>query len=215
MISSIDFMNHMVWCDLLWELSGFGNWFAWLLAKEWLAIMYLNCSEVQWWFVNPGPDNPEISLLWTKSVGTDFYVWTNGWFSNPENSFIRKYRLGINRIITVHVLLGMMCLYIMQETTALTTPPAPRGPTTLWRCWWPNQNVNIVTGASTATCPGCTTTLGRVHPGITVNRASIHPRPATTTQDLEVCSDFVIIMHETEFFLLHNMLLHYLKWYLI
>ena len=32
--------------------------------------------------VNPGSDIPEISLVRTKSVGTDFLVRTNGRFSN-------------------------------------------------------------------------------------------------------------------------------------
>ena len=51
---------------------------------------------IQWWFVNPGSDSPEISLIRTKSAGTDFLFWTDGRFSNPENSFIRKYRPGTN-----------------------------------------------------------------------------------------------------------------------
>ena len=51
---------------------------------------------IQWWFVNPGSDNPEISLIRTKSAGTDFRSWTDGRFSNPENSLIRKYRPGTN-----------------------------------------------------------------------------------------------------------------------
>ena len=55
--------------------------------------LLLRC--IQWWFVNPGSDSPEISLIRTKSVGIDFRFWTDGWFSNPENSLIRKYRPGI------------------------------------------------------------------------------------------------------------------------
>ena len=51
---------------------------------------------IQWWFVNPGSNNPEITLIWTKSAGTDFSFWTDGRFSNPENSLIRKYRLETN-----------------------------------------------------------------------------------------------------------------------
>ena len=51
---------------------------------------------VQWWFVNPGSDSPEISLVRTRSAGTNFCVQTIGWFSNPENSLIRKYRPGTN-----------------------------------------------------------------------------------------------------------------------
>ena len=41
-------------------------------------------------------DNPEISLIRTKSTGTDFRFLTDARFSNPENSFIRKYQLGTN-----------------------------------------------------------------------------------------------------------------------
>ena len=52
--------------------------------------------DVQWWFVNPGSDNPEISIIRTKSAGTDFCTWIDGRFSNPENLFIRKYRPGTN-----------------------------------------------------------------------------------------------------------------------
>ena len=51
---------------------------------------------LQWWFVNPGADSPEISLVRTKSVGTDFLVRTDGRFSNPENLLIWKYRPGTN-----------------------------------------------------------------------------------------------------------------------
>ena len=60
--------------------------------------LYRWCAyiRVQWWFVNPGSDNPEISLIRTKSAGTDFLYWTDGRFSNPENSLIRKYRPGTN-----------------------------------------------------------------------------------------------------------------------
>ena len=53
-------------------------------------------SHVQWWFVNPGSDSPEISLVRTISVGTDFRVRTKGRFSNPENSLIRNYWPGTN-----------------------------------------------------------------------------------------------------------------------
>ena len=38
--------------------------------------------RVQWWIVYTGYDSPEISLVRTKSVGTDFHVRTNGRFSN-------------------------------------------------------------------------------------------------------------------------------------
>ena len=51
---------------------------------------------LQWWFVNPGSDSQEISLVRTKSVGNKFHVRTYGRFSNPENSFIRKYWTGTN-----------------------------------------------------------------------------------------------------------------------
>ena len=52
--------------------------------------------KIQWWFVNPGSDSPEISLIRTKIAGTDFLFWTDGRFSNPENLFIRKYLPGTN-----------------------------------------------------------------------------------------------------------------------
>ena len=61
-------------------------------------IVYLykrNLDQVQWWFVNPGSDNADISLVWTKGVGTDFLVWTKGLFSNPEISTGNK-RVRIN-----------------------------------------------------------------------------------------------------------------------
>ena len=45
---------------------------------------------------DPGSDSPEILLVRTKSRGTGFRVRTNGRFSNPENSFIRKYWPGTN-----------------------------------------------------------------------------------------------------------------------
>ena len=47
---------------------------------------------IQWWFVNTDFDNPEISLIWTKSAETDFLFWTDWRFSNPENSLFRKCR---------------------------------------------------------------------------------------------------------------------------
>ena len=46
---------------------------------------------MQWWFVNSGSDSAEISLVRTKSMGTDFHVRTYGRFSNPEYSLIQKY----------------------------------------------------------------------------------------------------------------------------
>ena len=53
-------------------------------------------DTIQWWFINPGSDSPEISLVRTKSAVTKFRVRTNGRFSNLENSLIRKYWLGTN-----------------------------------------------------------------------------------------------------------------------
>ena len=53
-------------------------------------------NYIQWWFINPGSDSPEISLVRTKTVGTNFHVRTNGRFSNPENLLIRKNRPGTN-----------------------------------------------------------------------------------------------------------------------
>ena len=47
-------------------------------------------AALQWWFVNPGSDRPEISLVRTKGVRTDFRFRTNGQFSNPENSLISR-----------------------------------------------------------------------------------------------------------------------------
>ena len=39
-------------------------------------------SAIHWWFVKPGSDNPEISLIRTKSAGTDFRFWTdNHWLA--------------------------------------------------------------------------------------------------------------------------------------
>ena len=52
--------------------------------------------HVQWWFINLGSYHPEISLIRTKSMGTDFRSWTDEQFSNPEKSLIRKYRPGTN-----------------------------------------------------------------------------------------------------------------------
>ena len=53
-----------------------------MLGWQWSA----NCSGpwylLQCWFVNPGSNSPEVSLIWTKSVGTNFLFWTDGWFSN-------------------------------------------------------------------------------------------------------------------------------------
>ena len=53
-------------------------------------------KSIQWWCVNPGSDSQEISLIWTKSAGTDFLFWTDGRFSNLENTLIQKYRPGTN-----------------------------------------------------------------------------------------------------------------------
>ena len=57
------------------------------------CVLHLK-TIIQWWFVNPGFDSPEISLIRTKSAEIDFRFWTDGRFSNPENSLIRKYRPG-------------------------------------------------------------------------------------------------------------------------
>ena len=48
--------------------------------------------------INPGSNSPEISLVRTKSAGTDFRVRTNGRFSNLENSLIRKISTGNKRV---------------------------------------------------------------------------------------------------------------------
>ena len=65
--------------------------FSWICWLFWFYNII-----IQWWFVNPGSDSPEISLIRTKSAGTDFLFWTDRRFSNPENLFIRKYRPGTN-----------------------------------------------------------------------------------------------------------------------
>ena len=67
-----------------------------LTVRQDSNILSVMINVVQWWFVNPGSDSPEISLVRTKSVGTNFHILTNGRFSNLENSFIRKYRPGTN-----------------------------------------------------------------------------------------------------------------------
>ena len=61
-----------------------------------ISIIWTKIFSIQWWFVNPGSDNPEISLIRTKRAGTDFRSWTDWRFSNPENSLIRKYHPGTN-----------------------------------------------------------------------------------------------------------------------
>ena len=63
---------------------------------------------LQWWFFNQGSDSPEISLVRTKSAGTDFRVRTNGRIINPENSLIRKNRPGTN----VSGLTNHHCIYV-------------------------------------------------------------------------------------------------------
>ena len=52
-------------------------------------------NYVQWWFVNPGSDNPEILLVQTKSVGTDFNVLDSEKLLNQEISTENK-RIRIN-----------------------------------------------------------------------------------------------------------------------
>ena len=42
-----------------------------LKAKQHTTIVF--SDFLQWWFVNPGSDRPEISLVRTKSAGTDFH----------------------------------------------------------------------------------------------------------------------------------------------
>ena len=74
---------------------------------------------VQRWFVNP-----DISLIRTKSVGTDFHVRTNWRFSNPENSLIRKFRPGTKlmypdkRFITVNTINVCAVIYLPFHVTS-------------------------------------------------------------------------------------------------
>ena len=52
---------------------------------------------------NKCSDDSLISLIQTKSAGTDFRFWTDGRFSNPENSLIQKYRPRTNvSVLTNH-----------------------------------------------------------------------------------------------------------------
>ena len=72
-----------------------GHWILTTSTRK--VLLKSSCwKALQWWFVNPGSDNPEILLIRTKSMGTDFRFWTDGRFSNPENLLIRKYRQGTN-----------------------------------------------------------------------------------------------------------------------
>ena len=81
--------------------------------------------SIQWWFVNPGSDNPEISLIRTKSAGTDFRFLNDGWFSNPENSFIRKFRQGTNvsGLTNHHCILTWSVMYNTQIKCIKTQEP--------------------------------------------------------------------------------------------
>ena len=45
-----------------------------------MQVQDTEICALQWWFVNPGSDSPEISLVPTKSAGTDFHIRTNGRF---------------------------------------------------------------------------------------------------------------------------------------
>ena len=66
----------------LWPPKSIGSilspWFTSLqrLMKKYTTVKSLLYSQaylhIQWWFVNPGSDNPEISLVRTKSSVTDF-----------------------------------------------------------------------------------------------------------------------------------------------
>ena len=58
------------------------------MANELLERLTETRARIQWWFVNPGSDNPEISIIRTKSAGTDFRSGTDRRFSNPENVII-------------------------------------------------------------------------------------------------------------------------------
>ena len=93
-----------------WSLYKYYYNFIYRLAEISLNVM-LNHNQptmIQWWFVNPDSDSPEILLVRTKSAGTNFRVRTNGRFSNPENLLIRKYWLGTN----VSGLTNHHCIYI-------------------------------------------------------------------------------------------------------
>ena len=76
-------------------------------------FMKVHMSAIQWWFVNPGSDSPEISLIRTKSAGTNFRFWSDGRFSNLENSLIRKYRPGTNvsRSTNHHCTCYIFCVF--------------------------------------------------------------------------------------------------------
>ena len=78
-----------------------------------VLVLWYIYRHIQWWFVNPGSDNPEISLIRTKSAGTDFRFWTDGRFSNPENSLIRKHRPGTNGsgLTNHHCISFALCFY--------------------------------------------------------------------------------------------------------
>ena len=70
--------------------------YCWFISNCCIFVLNINNNLTHRWFVNTGSDSPEISLLRTKTTGTAFRFRTDGWFSNPENSLIRKYRPGTN-----------------------------------------------------------------------------------------------------------------------
>ena len=91
--------DHMTKFDLQLLSTGKTVRFQTFIDLKVFEFKYFRLSSgkiLQWWFVNPGSDNPEISLIRTKSAGTYFRFWTNRRFSNPENSLIRKYLPGTN-----------------------------------------------------------------------------------------------------------------------
>ena len=71
-------------------------WFVDRHIKIYVHVCWCGKQNIQWWLANPGSDSSEISLIRTKSAGTDFRFWTDGRFSNPENSLIWKYQPGTN-----------------------------------------------------------------------------------------------------------------------
>ena len=99
-----------------------------------LFIFSIFKVRILWWFVNPGSDSPEISLIRTKSAGTDFLFWTDRCFSNPENLLIQKYRPGTN----VSGLTNHHCIYF-QKMPVPPTPSESNGrPLNKQFYWWQN-----------------------------------------------------------------------------
>ena len=71
------------------------SWFFFEVLIKSMALYLIDTDRIkvrviQWWFVNPGSDNPEISLVRIKSLGNEFHVRTNGPFSNPEIRWSRN-----------------------------------------------------------------------------------------------------------------------------